>query len=154
MRWLVKQGSYKYFSSASVPVNQRGTLKLDGNKNTELDPGRELVGSNLFEREINSNNSDIIVWTDEVIEVQPAAAPSFDFESFHRNMNERKMQTAQDRNTEMFMSVSGAKNKNSSLASSSLMGMVSSLKSSSTVVRINTSVEDMGCWMFRLTFFY
>ena len=34
----------------------------------------------------------------------------------------------QDKNTEMFMSVSGAKNKNSSLASSSLMGMVSSLK--------------------------
>ena len=64
----------------------------------------------------------------------------------------------------MFMSVSGAKNKNSSLASSSLMGMVSSLKvikylrkyeklyyiqSTGTVVRINTSVEDMGSWAFR-----
>ena len=62
------------------------------------------------------------------------------------------------------MSVSGAKNKNSSLASSSLMGMVSSLKvkkyseqewknilqkSTGTVVRINTSVEDMGSWAFR-----
>lgn len=47
------------------------------------------------------------------------------------------------------MSVSGAKNKNSSLASSSLMGMVSSLKSSSLVVRINYSVEDMGSWSFR-----
>ena len=35
--------------------------------------------------------------TDEVIEAHPSAAPSFDFESFHRNMNQLKVQTAQVR---------------------------------------------------------
>ena len=55
----------------------------------------------------------------------------------------------QDQNAEMLLSVSGGRSKTSSLASSSLLGMVSSLKSSETAVRINTSVEDMGCWLFR-----
>ena len=55
----------------------------------------------------------------------------------------------QDQNAEMLLSVSGGRGKTSSLASSSLLGMVSSLKSTETAVRINTSVEDMGCWLFR-----
>ena len=47
------------------------------------------------------------------------------------------------------MSVSGAKNKKSSLASSSLMGMASSLKSTSNAVRIPANVEEMGSWLYR-----
>lgn len=41
------------------------------------------------------------ITTDEVIEAQPSAAPSFDFESFHRNMNQLKVQTAQVRRGEV-----------------------------------------------------
>ena len=65
------------------------------------------------------------------------------------NTSDKVLYIFQDRNTEMHISVSGSKNKNSSLASSSLMGMASSLKSTSNVVRISASVEDMGSWLYR-----
>ena len=76
-------------------------MKKGNNGNTDSDgPPQQLIG-----RYVDNLDMDIYLMmtipSDEVIEAQPSAAPSFDFESFHRNMNQLKVQTAQVRRGEV-----------------------------------------------------
>ena len=76
-------------------------MKKGNNGNTDSDgPPQQLIGRYL-DMDNGYLSTIMTIPTDEVIEAQPSAAPSFDFESFHRNMNQLKVQTAQVRRGEV-----------------------------------------------------
>ena len=57
-QWFAGQGTTFFFLSA-MPVNQRGMLKLNGNKNPELrpsGPSTELIGNISLDLNIDFDN--------------------------------------------------------------------------------------------------
>ena len=77
-------------------------MKKGNNGNTDSDgPPQQLIGRYVDNLDMDIYNDDHYYPSDEVIEAHPSAAPSFDFESFHRNMNQLKVQTAQVRRGEV-----------------------------------------------------